>query len=115
MVMRKKALSNKVFLSVIVLLSAASVSLWGGGQGPAEEEGAAMAPTGKYNEAPMLTALVAAGELPAVEERLPEEPAVLVPLEEVGKYGDTIHVYTLDNRMWAICKKSRNGATICSG
>ena len=29
----------------------------------------------KYQEAPMLTDLVAKGELPPVEERLPEEPA----------------------------------------
>ena len=32
--------------------------------------------TGKYNEAPMLAELVAAGELPPVDERLPDDPKV---------------------------------------
>ncbi len=40
-----------------------------------------------YNEAPMLAARVAAGELPPVAERLPPNPEVVVPLEEVGTYG----------------------------
>ncbi len=44
---------------------------------------------GSYQEAPMLRKLVAAGELPPVEERLPEEPLVVEPLREVGKYGGT--------------------------
>jgi len=44
----------------------------------------------KFNEAPMLRTLVAAGELPPVEERLPEEPMVVVPLEEIGQYGGTL-------------------------
>ena len=43
-----------------------------------------------YNEAPMLTALVDAGELPPLEQRLPEEPQVIEPLEKVGKYGGTL-------------------------
>jgi len=54
----------------------------------------AIASAGKYNEAPVLEELVAAGELPAVEERLPVEPAVVEPLEEIGEYGGTMHVYT---------------------
>jgi len=40
-----------------------------------------------FNEAPMLKVKVAAGELPPVEERLPENPLVVEPWEEVGKYG----------------------------
>ena len=43
----------------------------------------------KYNEAPQLKALVAAGELPPVEERLPPEPMVIQPAEEIGEYGGT--------------------------
>ena len=42
-----------------------------------------------FNEAPMLAERVAAGELPPVEERLPEEPLVLQPVDEIGKYGGT--------------------------
>jgi len=44
----------------------------------------------KFNEAPILRARVAAGELPPVEERLPEEPIVIEPLEEIGQYGGTL-------------------------
>ena len=42
-----------------------------------------------YNEAPALAALVAAGELPPVDERLPAEPLVIEPVEEIGQYGGT--------------------------
>jgi len=45
-----------------------------------------------YNEAPMLRTKVAAGELPPVEERLPEKPLVVEPVEEIGQYGGTAHV-----------------------
>lgn len=44
----------------------------------------------KFNEAPSLKVLVAAGELPPVEKRLPEEPLVLLPEttdKKIGKYG----------------------------
>jgi len=42
-----------------------------------------------YKEAPMLADMVAAGELPPVEERLPENPRVIEPFEEIGTYGGT--------------------------
>lgn len=41
----------------------------------------------KYNEAPELTELVKQGKLPPIEQRLPKEPLVITPLEEIGKYG----------------------------
>ena len=44
----------------------------------------------QFGESPMLAARVAAGELPPVEERLPEEPLVLNVLEELGRYGGTL-------------------------
>jgi len=40
-----------------------------------------------YSEAPMLTELVAQGLLPPVAERLPVEPLVVEPVEEIGQYG----------------------------
>ena len=49
--------------------------------------------TGKkmeYQEAPMLRTMVAAGELPPLEERLPEDPLVVKPAEEIGQYGGTL-------------------------
>jgi len=42
-----------------------------------------------FNEAPDLAALVKAGKLPAVKDRLPEEPLVVKPLHQLGKYGGT--------------------------
>ena len=44
----------------------------------------------KFHEAPMLRVKVAAGELPPVEKRLPEEPLVIEPIEEIGQYGGRI-------------------------
>ncbi len=42
------------------------------------------------NEAPSLAEQVAAGALPAVEDRLPASPEVVTPLEDVGAYGGTL-------------------------
>lgn len=42
-----------------------------------------------YQEAPSLSALVEKGELPSVDKRLPENPMVITPINEVGKYGGT--------------------------
>jgi len=44
----------------------------------------------QYNEAPMLAERVAAGELPPVEERLPEEPLVQEVVDGIGTYGGTL-------------------------
>jgi peptide/nickel transport system substrate-binding protein len=48
-----------------------------------------MAPT-TFGEAPQLAALVAAGQLPAVEERLPKNPMVIPVFRDIGKYGGTL-------------------------
>ena len=37
----------------------------------------------------MLAELVKAGKLPPVEQRVPDEPLVIKPLHEIGKYGGT--------------------------
>jgi len=49
----------------------------------------------KYNEAPTLRTRVAAGELPPVEERLPESPYVVTPVEEIGQYGGTLRLVSI--------------------
>ena len=46
-------------------------------------------PAAKYKEAPALADLVKAGKLPAVDQRLPADPKVVKPFDEVGKYGGT--------------------------
>ncbi|MEM8531121.1 MAG: ABC transporter substrate-binding protein [Chloroflexota bacterium] len=40
-----------------------------------------------YREAPMLTERVAAGQLPPVDERLPQEPLQIDVTNEIGQYG----------------------------
>jgi peptide/nickel transport system substrate-binding protein len=52
--------------------------------------GEAAMPT-QYKEAPILAELVAQGTLPPVDERLPEEPLVVQPVESIGQYGGTWH------------------------
>ncbi len=47
-------------------------------------------PAGSYNEAPLLADMVAAGALPPVEERLPNEPLIIPVVEEIGQYGGTL-------------------------
>lgn len=45
-----------------------------------------------YSEAPELAELVASGELPPVEERLPAAPIVVAPEEAIGKYGGQLRM-----------------------
>lgn len=68
---RTRLTSKIVFLALVVILAAS----------------AGVAGQMKYNEAPELAELVKAGKLPPVEERLPENPMVLEPIEKIGKYG----------------------------
>jgi ABC-type transport system substrate-binding protein len=42
-----------------------------------------------FKEAPMLAELVKAGKLPPVQERIGQDPLVIKPLKEIGKYGGT--------------------------
>jgi len=64
-------------------------------EAPAAESAAPAAPAAesaaatKYNEAPMLQARVASGDLPIVDERLPTAPLVSPVVEEIGQYGGT--------------------------
>jgi peptide/nickel transport system substrate-binding protein len=74
-----RAFAKFGFLTVVVATIVAMVSPM------APQQVAAQG--GKYNESPMLAAKVAAGELPSVDERLPENPAVVTPFNEVGVYG----------------------------
>ena len=91
--------------SLVLLLPALALM----GAGAAEEPpdaaagGSASAmPETRFNEAPMLAALVAAGELPPVDERLPLEPAVtwFAPGDVVGTYGGTLTVFHTNEYPW---------------
>ncbi|HWQ84134.1 MAG TPA: ABC transporter substrate-binding protein, partial [Anaerolineales bacterium] len=59
-------------------------------EAPAEPV-ATEAPAMTYNESPLLKAMVDAGELPPVEERLPENPLVIQVTDSIGQYGGTWH------------------------
>jgi len=92
---RRQEVKRKLF---VILLLGAIISL---GAIPAMSQGvystveeyekATGKKIAKFSEAPMLRVKVAAGELPPVEERLPEEPLVVKPVEEIGEYGGTWH------------------------
>ncbi len=46
----------------------------------------------KFGEAPMLEAKVAKGQLPPVEERLPDDLVVIIPTDKIGQYGGQMRV-----------------------
>ena len=99
-----------------LLLSAALTllapfALLAGATEEASDSGTKMAvPAGKYKEAPMLAALVAAGELPPVDERLPLEPYVAPAVEEIGTYGGTLNVVSIDKNPWNDATESPENA-----
>ena len=65
-----------------------------------EPEDPVAVPEAKYHEAPMLAERVAAGELPPVEERLPDTPKLTNEMPsslleyEIGTYGGAMHTAT---------------------
>ena len=78
------------------LVLAAPAMLMAGGDSDSESSSsgsAAMVASGQFSEAPMLAAMVAAGELPPLDERIAVEPVVQEMLGDgVGKYGGTLRV-----------------------
>ena len=117
---------KKALVLIIVFLAVTSIALWA--KGRAEESEAAekteketaeitagdleiwitpdayQEATGKrirkYDEAPDLAAMVKSGELPPVEERLPEEPLVVGVAEEIGSYGGKIVAHSPSKAAW---------------
>lgn len=84
-----------LLFSILVLLLAPAF-VFAGGQGEQDDTETtgtttSAAPSG-YGESPILAEKVAAGTLPPVEERLPEEPLVVEPWYEIGKYGGEARV-----------------------
>lgn len=75
---------KKWFLVMVMLLGLANIAV-------AQER--------TFNEAPMLAELVASGALPPVEERLPPEPLVVEPVEQIGEYGGTWRMLDANNNL----------------
>lgn len=96
--------SRRKFLQITAAATAGALAAACAAEGPPAAEEAAPAatkavepaaavpagPPSTYNEAPMLAERVKAGQLPSVDERLPNEPMVITPLQEIGQYGGTV-------------------------
>ena len=50
-----------------------------------------------FTQSPTMAALVAKGELPSIEDRLPNDPVVVEPISNIGRYGGTAHVFNSDS------------------
>src|SRR5262249_57087673 len=78
------------FVSVVaagaLAQSVSKSNLIGKLEGPEVVTDPAKAPK-TFNEAPQLAALVKAGKLPPVAERIGQDPLIIKPLREIGKYG----------------------------
>ena len=48
------------------------------------------------SEAPMLAQMVSSGTLPPVAERVPDEPLIVVPIEQIGSYGGQMNTTIMD-------------------
>jgi len=68
-------------------LSSSEVSA---GQGPQDVVARSEFSSRDFQQAPMLERLVQAGKLPPVNERLPEHPLVITPVDRPGRYGGAI-------------------------
>ena len=102
----------KTTLIVLVLALIAAMSFAGAAVEQGATDSGAAVRTGQYGEAPMLAALVASGELPPVQERLPEVPRVL-EVEEIGSYGGALQqVRDADKSDWLAWTMSKEPLTI---
>lgn len=81
-------MKRKRIMALVLSMCMALGALGTGTTALAQEQTRGGVGDGQYKEAPMLAEMVANGELPAIEERLPEEPAV-VEVDEIGIYGGT--------------------------
>jgi peptide/nickel transport system substrate-binding protein len=104
--MSKRTITRRQFLSTSVVVAAGAVAAACAAptpvppkeeptKAPVEATKAptptiAPVPVAKVSEAPMLAALVKAGTLPPVADRLPKNPWVVPVMEEIGNYGGNI-------------------------
>jgi peptide/nickel transport system substrate-binding protein len=79
---------KKISLLCVILILMSTLLFANGGK---EEVKTTMVADTSAKEAPELAAKVASGELPPLEERLPENPLVVKPLESTGTYGGVWH------------------------
>jgi len=68
-----------------------------------------------YSESPILSAKVTAGELPAITERLPQNPVLIEPVENLGSYGGTRQMGMRGNADRAMIYPQSGMSTCCAG
>ena len=85
----KRTLLTLLLVLAVALLAACSSGAPADDTAAAEEttQEEAAAPMDDAMEAPMLAEMVASGELPPLEERIPADPKVVQVVEEAGQYG----------------------------
>ena len=91
-------MKHKIFVILAVLMFIGSVVWAGGGQD--DTTATAAVAEGEYSQSPFLDERVASGELPPVDERLPKNPLVIEPLEEIGTYGGHLTIFGHDPNPW---------------
>ena len=76
-------------LALVILFAALFLKRSGSNNAPtaAQANPNPIPPNLEQKEAPMLEKLVAAGRLPPLSERLPKNPAIVEPANELGRYG----------------------------
>jgi peptide/nickel transport system substrate-binding protein len=118
---RPRTRTLRTRLSIVLMAGALSIAVAAGAfaqmsksglvgklEGPEVVTDASKAPK-TFNEAPQLAALVKAGKLPPVAERIGQDPVVIKPLQSIGKYGGVWRSgFTGPADFW-------NGFRCCSG
>ena len=77
-------------VGLVMVLAITGLVFATGGQEAGGTTGSTAAGSG--NESPMLAELVASGDLPPLAERLPDNPLVVEPYEQVGRYGGDLYI-----------------------
>jgi peptide/nickel transport system substrate-binding protein len=120
---RRRLLQNSAYAGAgAIILSSCTSSGGGGKQGAASGANGALPPIEgaqvvldpaqfpkKFAEWPEFAKKVQAGQLPPVAERIGQDPLVLKPLHETGRYGGQIRRGFLGTTDWL------NGAGFCGG
>ena len=53
-----------------------------------------------YEEIPMFKTKVKSGELPPMKDRIPKDPYVAKPVDDIGQYGGTVNTVTVQPKSW---------------
>ena len=94
-------MKHKIFVILAAFLFIGAFA-WAGGDQSDDSGTTGGVSSGKYSQSPFLDDRVASGELPPVDERLPKNPLVVTPLEEVGTYGGHLNIFSNEHpNPWA--------------